>query len=54
MRAGYECLPAGTPGTDVSLFFVSPEEIRLIYKGGEEISLSSFAALKTALGDLSV
>ena len=35
-------------------FFVSPEEIRLIYKGGEEISLSSFAALKTALGDLSV
>ena len=54
MRAGYECLPAGTPGTDVSLFFVSPEEIRLIYKGGEEISLSSFAALKTALSDLSV
>ena len=54
MRAGYECLPAGAPDADISLLFVSPEKIRLMYKGGEELSLSSFAALKTALGDLSV
>lgn len=51
MRAGYECFPAGTPDTDIELLFVSPEDICLKY-GEKELSFSSFAALKTTLGDL--
>lgn len=50
MRAGYECFPIETAGTDIQLFFVSSEEIRL-KSGKTEVVYSSFEDLKTALDD---